>query len=241
MDKLSLVLALVALIVGGTGYWRSGGKQDVAYARQEIEEEVQVLRAKQRELVENVSAATTAAYKQGRTSMKRAGERLAELRKEAGESLQRQIDTASAQIDKLQQRVTNGMEAMKDTTIAAARDAQVAVTKRIHRMEARVDILRAKRKINDALERADEAKFEKAEQRLEEAVALIKDARQTLGDDHAYESKLDTVAESLREAVVAVKAKAEDVKARIEQVVAESDTLISALEADEQASEAAAK
>ena len=90
------------------------------------------------------------------------------------------------------------------------------------------------------MEHADDAEFEKAEQRLEEAVALIKDARQTLGDDRAYEAELDTVADALREAVAAVKAKAEDVRSRIEQVVADSDTLISALESDEQAAEDAA-
>jgi hypothetical protein len=39
---------------------------------------------------------------------------------------------------------------------------------------------------------------------------LIKDARLKLGDDAAYDAKLDAVAESLRQAVAAVKSHAED-------------------------------
>lgn len=61
-----------------------------------------------------------------------------------------------------------------------------------------------------------------------------------LGDDHAYDTDLDAISESLRDAIAAAKAKAEEFRARIEKVVNDSDRLISSLETHEQQADEAA-
>jgi chromosome segregation ATPase len=241
MKNAALVLSIIALIVGGVAYWRSGGKEDVALARQEIEVELQKLEAKQKELADSVAATTSAAYENLQERMRRAKEQLAEIRKEASEKLQAEIDLASQQLVELQNRVADGIESMKDTTVATARMTEEAIAQRVHRLEARVDALQSKLLINRALVKANKKDFDGADECLREAVALIKDARQKLGTDAAYDKKLNSVAESLRLAVAAVKAQAEDIRTRIEKVVTESDTLVAALESDEQKAEVARK
>jgi uncharacterized phage infection (PIP) family protein YhgE len=241
MNTLSLVLSILALAVGGVSYWRSGGKQDVAIAKQQIDEQLKQLETKQKELVDDLTATTRAAYASLQESMKRAGERLVEIRKGAAESLQEQIDLASQQLERLQKKSADALAALKDTTIAVARETEEAIAKRVRRLEARVEILHAKLHINSALSRAEENDFDKAEEYLRDAVSMLKDARQKLEGDTAYDTNLDAVADSLKQAVAAVKSRAEDVRQKIEKVVTTSDTLVSALESDEQSAHLAAQ
>jgi TolA-binding protein len=241
MDKLALVLAILSLAIGSVGYWRSGGQHDVEVLRQEVAKEIEVIRTKQRELTDTVAASTRAAYEASQERIRRMAEQLAELRKDATESMKKQVDLATKQMEELEGRIADGIKAVKETTAEKARATEEALAKRVHRLEARVDALRAKREINLALAKAKQNDFDKADEYLQEAVALLKDARETLGNDYAYESELSDVSESLRQAVAAIKAHAADVQARIEKVVTRSDTLLSALESDEQAAEVAKK
>ena len=232
MDKLALTLAILALAIGGVGYWRSGGQQDVAAASEKIEEEVEELRIKQKRLAEDVAAMSRAAYTNSQERLRRAKERLVELSTQAGESLQKQVNTALEGVESLQERVAESLESTRDTTVAAAREAQQALAQRVRRLEARVDILQAKLEINRALARAEKDDFDEAEEYLREALSALKEARQTLGNDRTYETQLDEVEDSLLQAILAVKERADDTKSRIERVVANSDTLISILEGD---------
>ena len=74
MNKLALALAVLALAVGGVAYWRSGGEQDIATARREMEHEIQNLRAKQKELADKVSAMLDTAYETLEERLRRVGE-----------------------------------------------------------------------------------------------------------------------------------------------------------------------
>jgi hypothetical protein len=107
----------------------------------------------------------------------------------------------------------------------------------VRHLEARVETLQARLQISRALARAKDNDFDKAEDYLRDAVSFFKDARQKLMDDTAYDAKLDATADALRQAVVAVKARAADMRSCIEKVLNESDTLVSALESDEQAAQ----
>jgi chromosome segregation ATPase len=241
MDKLALGLAILSLIVGSAAYWRSGGKQDVAAVSQEIEQQIQKLRAKQAELLENASAVTQVAYENMQQRLQGLGERLSELRKETSESLRRQADRARKQVEEIEQSVADGLQSMKKTSVEAARKTEEALAVRVRRIEARVGALEAKYYANRALAKAEAKDFDKADEYLQKAVFLFNQARYSLDDDHAYDAKFDEVAESLRKSIAAVKAQAADLQARIEKVTTETDELVAALEADEQAAEIVAR
>ena len=75
--------------------------------------------------------------------------------------------------------------------------------------------------------------FERADRLLADATELLQSAGETLGDDHAYDQLLDAMKLALREATTAVRAHAEDVRQKIEQVLTDTDRIVSSLESDE--------
>ena len=240
MVKAAFSLALVSLVLSSVAYWRSGGQQDVTTASRHVEEEIEALRAKQIELYESVEAMTRAAYERSQEQMQRIAESLRELHQEAAEELRARIDSLDQQLEQMKKKVATGLDSMKETSIEAARKTQEGLAKRIHRLDAQVDILRSKVRINWALASAERNDFAKTDEYLREAVESLNEARRTLGDDHAYDAKINALAELLRQALAAVKEKADDVQARIEKAVAESETLLSTLESDKPAAEPAA-
>jgi len=233
MDRLALVLAILALLLGGVSYWRSGGMEDVAYARQEVGATVEQLEAKQKELVELASASMRSVYERSQQRMQQLNDSITESRKGAGEALTRQLNQATEQLDKLQRRVADAMETAKESTIASARNTQDLLMKQVARMDARVSILEARWNIDRAVARAEDGDFEAAESKLEEAVVELREARAKLAEDREFDAELDALRNSLQEAVAAVKSKAQDYRARIEQVVDDTDRLVAAF--DEQA------
>lgn len=234
MDKLALVIAAIALLIGGIGYWRSGGAEDVAVARDKLETAVEKLEATQREIVDDVSTTMRSVYEGTQVRMQRFADSITETRKEAGEALAKQLDRASQQLAALQRGVADGLASIKDTTLTLARQTQDSLVRRVNRMEARVAILQARWKIDKSVELADKLEFDSAERKLQEAVMLIKDARQALGEDGEYEAKLDAMRDSLEVAVSSVKAKAENIRAKIDQVISDTDKLVAAFESNEQ-------
>ena len=229
MNKASLVISLVSLCLASVAYWRSGGKQDV----QALGREVEALRAKQKELAESVAQSVAAAYERSRKRLQVAREQLRQLKDEAVEGLEQHIKQAQEQLEALAQRLEDGAKSAKHATVAAARSVEEGIALRVRRVEARATLLQAKAKATRAVGVAGKRDFLRAEQLLEQATGLLRNARETLGDDHAYDQLLDAVKLALREATTAVRTQAEDVRKKIEQVLADTDRLVSTLEADE--------
>jgi chromosome segregation ATPase len=230
MNKIALILSVLALVIGSLAYWRSGGKEDVITARRALEERIQSLQTKQEELTENAKAATREAYESLQVRMERVAKGLAEIRENAATGLKAQIDSASRDIEALQSQVAQGLKALKDLTVAPGRQAEEALAKGVGRLEARLDTLEAKFFINRALAAAEENQFDRAEERLREAAASIKEAQRKLDGDTAHDAEFHAVNLALREAVTAVKSRASDVRARIDKIVTESDALVASLE-----------
>lgn len=88
--------------------------------------------------------ATKNAYTTGRANLKAAGKKLSELRRETGEVLNKRVDRATSQLEELEERIEGGVNEMKDASVSTARDAQLALTRRLHRTVARVGILRTR-------------------------------------------------------------------------------------------------
>lgn len=118
-------------------------------------------------------------------------------------------------------------------TIAAARQAEAGIARRARRVHARVLIVEVKGKATLARRAAESHEYDRADTRLAEAIELLGEVRTVLGDDHAYDAQLDSLRSALREAVSAVRTRAEDTRRRIEQVLADADEVIDRLESDE--------
>jgi len=233
MNEAPIVISTVSLLLSATAYWRSGGKRDVEHIRREVQREMEALRAKQKEFSETVSQSIAAAYERSRERLQVARDHLRRLKNEAVEGLEGQVQLAQEQLAALAQRLEEGAKSAKDATVAAARNVEAAIALRVRRIEARATLLEAKVEASRAVGLAGKKDFERAEELLERATELLRLARETLDNDHAYDQLLDKMRLALREATVAIRARAEDVRQKIEEVLADTERIVSTLESDE--------
>lgn len=233
MTAVALAIALVSLALASVAYWRSGGQRDIERLDAQVHRELEALRAKQRELVDHASDALTAAYDRSRRRLRAARARLHDLQAAAVEGLEVQLRRAGEQLEALGQKLEHSAAAAKDATVAAARHAEQSVATRVRRLHARVVLLEVKAKATLARRSAAGEDFDRADTRLSEATDLLRDAQGILGGDDAYDQQLDAIRTALRQAVTAVRNRAEDTRRRIDQVLADADHVVTALESDE--------
>ncbi len=230
MDTLAIVISLISLVLATVAYWRSGGKIDAQRVRIEIER----LKAREKELAESITQTIAAAYEASRQRLQYAREVLRHTKDEAIRGLEEQLRRAQAQLEALAQRLEEAARSAKESSISVARNVERAIALRVRRIEARAKLLRAKAKTIMAVSVASKLDFQRAEQLLEEATDLWREAREVLADDHAYDQLFEAMKRSLRDATIAVQSKAQNARAKIEDVLVETDHLVSSLESDEQ-------
>ena len=233
MNEATIGISLTSLVLAVIAYWRSGGKQDIERARVEIDRKVEALRVKQNEFVESVEKALAAAYESSRQRLQAARELLRQLEDKTVEGLEKQVQLAHQQLEALARRLEEAAKSAKDATVAAAQSVEQVIALRTRRAEARAVILFAKADATLAVSAAALKDFERADELLEEATVMLRNVREILGDDHAYDHLLDKMKLALRDATTAVRAKAEDVRQRIERVLTDAERLVSSLESDE--------
>jgi hypothetical protein len=222
MELIAFIIAIIALALAGVAWWRAGGKRDI-----------ELLREKQKELTDVLLLAVEEAYEASRQTLRQTADGLRVLKAEAVEGLEQQLERAQQQLQALERRLEETAKSARQTTLAAAQTAERAIRLRVRRLEARGSLLYAKASAVLAQRWANKGELVRAEQRLDQATALLALARETLRADHAYDEQLEIVKRALAEATTAVRAKAQDIRQRIEQVLTETDKLLGALESDE--------
>jgi regulator of replication initiation timing len=228
MEVVALLIALISLALAGVAYWRAGGRRDVEH-----------LRAKQKELADALLFVIEEMYEESRLSLRQTADGLQQLKTEAIHEVEQQLDRAAQQLAALEKRLEDGLKSARNTAMSTAHEVERSLRRRVRRLEARGSLLFAKAAGALAIRHAQRGELSRAEKRLDEATALLALARETMRADHAYDEQFDTVKRSLAEAINAVRAEAADIRQRIEHVVAETDKLVGALEADEQKAAAA--
>ncbi len=226
----TLAISIVSLALAAVAYWRSGGKQDAKRVRLEIER----LKAKEKEMAESITQTLAAAYEASRQRLQYARELLRQTKDEAIRGVEQQLRRAQAQLEALGRKLEEAAHSAKETSVSAARNVERTISLRVRRIEARAMLLRAKTKMTLAISAASKLEFEKAEHRLDEATELWREAREVLADDHAYDQLFDAMKRSLRDATTALQSQAQSARAKIEEVLVETDRLVNSLEADEQ-------
>jgi hypothetical protein len=230
MNFMTAALSVVSFALAAIAYWRSGGKRDAEKLRREVD----VLRAKQKEFVESASQALTAAYERSRQRLQSTRESLRRLKSEAREGLQTRLNRAEEQLEALAARLEAAVLSAKDATVGAGKKLKESIKRRVHRIEARARLMEAWDSAALAVIAAEKNNFDRAEHLLCEASELLHTASHILEEDHIHNEQLDVVKKALRTATIAVRGRAADARQRIEQVVAETDCVVSALESDEE-------
>ncbi|HZR17412.1 MAG TPA: hypothetical protein VFE51_08800 [Verrucomicrobiae bacterium] len=176
---------------------------------------------------------TSTEYEGSRARLQHARDVLHQATDDAVQGLQQQLKKAQNQLDALAARLEEAARSAPDKTATAARQAEESIGLRARRIEARALLLHAKAKATLAVRAASKYDFPRAEQRLAEATELLRRARATLYDDHAYDDQMDDMEAALHQAGAAVKEKAKDALTTIQKVVSESDRIVGSLESSE--------
>lgn len=222
MEVVAIVIAIVSLALASVAYWRAGGRRDL-----------DLWRAKQQEISETLLVALEEAYAASRQTLRQTAEGLRMLKDEAIEEVTAQVERTAQQLETLESRLAEGVQAVRASTLSAAHGMERTLRLRVRRLEARGSLLYAKASVILARRWAGRGELVRAEQRLDQATALVALARETLRGDHAYDTPFEKVKNALAEATAAVREKSENLQNRIEQVVVEMDHLLSALETAE--------
>ena len=125
MNKAAFVISLTSLVLATTAYWRAGGKQDI-------------------QALGRVAQAIAASYDKSRQRLQIARNHLRQLKEEAVEGLEKQVQLAQDQLETLARRLEEGAKSAKDATATAARNVEQAIALRVRRIEARTMLLRPK-------------------------------------------------------------------------------------------------
>ena len=233
MSAIALVVSVTALAMAGVAYWRSGGQRDVHRFDDQLRRDIDGLRAKHAELVDHTTESLAAAYQHSRNRLQGARNRLHGLQESAAEGLDAQLRRAGEQIDALAQRLEQAAVTAKSATVAAARATERGIATRVRRAQAQVMLLEVKAKAALAQRAAADGAFDRADARLTEATDLLSEERAIVPDDIAYLQGLDAIRDTLRQAVLAVRSQAQDTRRRIDQVLVDTDRVVTTLESDE--------
>ena len=221
-----LLLVLAALILA---YYQFGSREDIRRMQYDLE----LLRVRQKEFIESVVETMAVAYEQSRRQLKEARENLRELQEQAVEGLELQIKNAREQLDALAQRLEEKAKSAKEVTLKTAQAVERAIGVRVRRLMARASLLRVKAKVTRASSAARKDDFDRADGLLTEAVELLRNVRETLGDDCSYDERLNTVKAALHEATMAARSHDKKIQQKIEKVLSDADQFVGHLEADE--------
>jgi hypothetical protein len=198
-----------------------------------LNRDIETLRVKYEESIQSLEEAIATAYENSRQRLKAAREKLHQLSDAAVEGLEKQVQLARQQLEALTRRVEAAAKSAGKATVAAARKIEEGLALHVRRIEARTLLLDAKAQATLAIGLASTKTFDRAEEFLEDATSLLRSAREILGDDHVYDQLMYKMRASLREATAAVRSHAANVHQKVEQVITDTDRIVSLLEADE--------
>jgi chromosome segregation ATPase len=161
--------------------------------------------------------------------VRRAQERLGELRDRAEASMRRSIDALGRRLVRVEAEVEESARA--PGAAPAREEARRELIDRIRHIEASLEVLRARTEISTADRLVETGEYVDAQQLLEDAVARIREVKlrlsDVIGDDPAFAPVID----SLTEAIHAVKGRALDHERQLESVLSASDALLAWLDA----------
>ncbi|MGZ3473963.1 MAG: hypothetical protein ACXWUG_06315 [Polyangiales bacterium] len=157
------------------------------------------------------------------------------LDREVTPSLRGMFEVILRELDDVEREARAALEGLRRGADVRAQIVEEGLARKMRRLEGRVEILSARTEMTRAERLAQRQRFLDAENLLEDAVAKVREVKARVADDLEDEPSFDDVVNSLQTALRAIRAQANDHKARIDRVVSASDALLAALEARESA------
>jgi hypothetical protein len=231
---LALCLAGVSLVLSAVAYWRAGGRRDVEALRQELAHEAEALRARQRAMAEELAQRVRGGYEDSLARIKRAEDRLADLRDAMASETRLAIDALRTQLAEARRQVDAGLQRLKTDASARATAAEEALHKRVLRMEGRVQLIAARAEMVRAERLAEKGDFERAHDLLEDAANKVREVKLRLSDTFEEDPAFREVLVAMQEAIRSVRAQAADHQRQIDRVLLASDALLASLATREQ-------
>jgi hypothetical protein len=231
---IALCLAGVSLVLSAVAYWRAGGRREVEAVRLELAREAEAVRARQRAMAEELGQRVRTGYEDSLARIKRAEERLAELRDTMAAQTRQAVDALRAQLAEARKQIDAGLQRLKTDASARAAVAEEAVHKRVLRMEGRVQLVVVRAEMVRAERLADKGDFARAQDLLEDAVNKVREVKLRLTDAFEEDPAFRDVLVALQDAIRSVRTEAADHQRRIDRVLAASDALLASLATREQ-------
>jgi chromosome segregation ATPase len=237
MEAISIIALCVAglsLAASAVAYWRAGGRRDVEALRAELARQLETVRAREQALAEELGRRVRSGYEESLARIKRAEERLAELREKMSADTRQAVDALRAQLAEARREIEGALQQLKTGASTRAEALQQALHRRVLRMEGRVLLLMARADIVRAERLAEKRDFIHANDLLEEAVARVRAVRLRLSDPFEDEAAFENALDALHEAIRSVRAEAADHQRQIDRVLTANDALLASLASFEQ-------
>lgn len=231
---IALCLAVGSLALSAIAYWRSGGRRDVERIRAQLQSELEAARARERALTDELRRRVRTGYEDSLARIKRAEERLAQVRETVSAETRQAIDGLRAQLAEARREIETRLEELKTGVSTRAEALQEGLHRRVVRMEGRAQLMLARADMVRAERLAEKQDFARANDLLEEAVAKVRAVRTRLSDPFEDEPAFQNVLDALLEAIHSVRAQAADHARQIERVLSANDALLASLASHEQ-------
>ncbi|MBX3188501.1 MAG: hypothetical protein KF819_15910 [Labilithrix sp.] len=165
----------------------------------------------------------------------RAKDSLAETEREAPEPLRERRDDLCHRLDDVEKDVARVRSRAETHLTSTAASIEEALSRRLRRVEAGIQILSARAAARRAERLAEAGRFAQAEDLLEDAVAKVREVQGRLDDDAKHAQAFAKVIETLHDAIHSVRARARETKHDIASVLDASESLLASLEMPERA------
>jgi chromosome segregation ATPase len=231
---IALCLAAVSIALSAIAYWRAGGRRDVEALRAQLASELEAVHARERAIAEELRRRVRSGYEDSLARIKRAEERLAQVRETVSAETRQAIDALREQFAEARREIETRLAELKAGASSRAEALQETLQRRVLRMEARAQLIMARADMLRAERLAEKRDFARANDLLEEAVAKVRSVRARLSDPFEDDPAFQNVLDALLEAIRSVRAQAADHERQIERVLSASDALLASLASHEE-------
>jgi hypothetical protein len=223
---LIILLSIAIFSLAAAILWRGGGKRHSQSLELAMQKELHELKAQQNDFAEASVASNTEAYDRGRERLTAVRDQIDSLKGRFHGEAENRSKQAMADVETLGARLEENVRAIRSVSASMARRAQESVSRRIERLKARVFLVLAATKAEEARTAALEQHLPEAEELLDEAMDLMRRASQDLASEPEYQRLIDNLSRASREVGICLRSHAQWTVSKMDRMLAENDRLV---------------
>ena len=159
ISVIAFILSIASCALASIAWARSGGREQLARLRQELESEAAALPPRQHALVDDLSQRMSGVYQDLIARTQRAQMRLAEARERASLETRRRVERLNEQLAELRHRAEQALARVKSEVRSGAEAAQEKLRRQSRDLEAQVqhEVVTISEPLIGSLERREQA------------------------------------------------------------------------------------